>query len=197
MTETPAEQLLAGIASIQRQAVGAGPEVDALDLGREALALWGAYIAAPPVAQEPDKMTDRYAPVPVPRGDGRHDIGDEMRAAIVRRLTEEWSRDPDLSTEKVRQLAMWASASVRTLMHEVGALKDALTTAAPAPQEPPTIEIGDWVRWDNATIIGSVDGSIAMGIYNRPSSRARLVEVRGTRNGQPVIWRRPTTGDPR
>lgn len=67
---------------------------------------------------------DRWEPVPVPLGDGRHDIGDDVRAAIVRRLMDEWSRDPDLTPERVRQLAMWAGASVRALMHELGMLRD-------------------------------------------------------------------------
>jgi hypothetical protein len=69
-------------------------------------------------------MSDRWEPVPVPQGDGRHDIGDDVRAAIVNRLIEDWSRDRDLSQEKVRQLAMWAGASVRALLHELGTLRD-------------------------------------------------------------------------
>lgn len=70
-------------------------------------------------------MTDeRWQPVPVPQGDGRYDIGDEVRAAIVERLQSDWSHDPDLTPEKVRQLAMWAAASVRSLLHELGMLKD-------------------------------------------------------------------------
>jgi hypothetical protein len=73
---------------------------------------------------------ERWEPVPVPKGDGRHDIGDDVRAAIVQRLTEDWSRDPDLTPEKVRQLAMWAGASVRALLHELGTLRD-LTTDHP------------------------------------------------------------------
>ena len=64
---------------------------------------------------------DRWEPVPVPQGDGRHDIGDDVRAAIVQRLIDDWSRDPDLTPEKVRQLAMWAAASVRALLHDRGA----------------------------------------------------------------------------
>lgn len=67
---------------------------------------------------------DTWQPVPIPQGDGRHDIGDDVRAAIVRHLMDDWSRDPDLSPEKVRQLAMWAAASVRALLHELGALQD-------------------------------------------------------------------------
>jgi hypothetical protein len=67
---------------------------------------------------------DRWEPVPVPQGDGRHDIGDDVRAAIVQRLIDDWSRDPDLTPEKVRQLAMWAAASVRALLHELGTLRD-------------------------------------------------------------------------
>jgi len=67
---------------------------------------------------------DRFVPVPVPLGDGRHDIGDDVRAAIVHRLIEEWRHDPDLTPEKVRHLAMWAGASVRALLHELGTLRD-------------------------------------------------------------------------
>jgi hypothetical protein len=72
----------------------------------------------------PSASVERFQPVPVPRGDGRHDIGDDVRAAIVERLTSEWSRDPDLTPEKARQLAMWAAASVRALLHELGTLRD-------------------------------------------------------------------------
>ena len=75
-------------------------------------------------------MSERFQPVPVPRGDGRHDIGDDMRAAIVQRLIADWSGDPDLTPEKTRQLAMWAGASVRSLVHEMGTLRD----MAQAPQ---------------------------------------------------------------
>lgn len=67
---------------------------------------------------------DRWEPTPVPQGDGRHDIGDDVRAAIVHRLIDDWSRDPDLTPEKARQLAMWAGASVRALLHELGTLRD-------------------------------------------------------------------------
>lgn len=38
MSETAVERLLDGIASIQRQAVGDGPEARAIDAGREAIA---------------------------------------------------------------------------------------------------------------------------------------------------------------
>ncbi len=82
------------------------------------------------------ETNDRWEPTPVPKGDGRHDIGDEMRAAIVERLISDWSRDPDLSPEKVRQLAMWAGASVRALMHEIGTLRDSLTPSAGSPETP-------------------------------------------------------------
>ena len=79
---------------------------------------------------------ERWEPVPVPLGDGRHDIGDDMRAAIVKRLIEDWSRDRDLTPEKVRQLAMWAGASVRALFHELGTLRDlAGSPAIPIPLE--------------------------------------------------------------
>lgn len=67
---------------------------------------------------------ERWQPAPVPQGDGWHDIGDDARAAIVRRLMQDWSRDPDLTPEKVRQLAIWAGASVRALLHELGTLRD-------------------------------------------------------------------------
>ena len=50
-------------------------------------------------------------------------VGDDVRAAIVQRLIDDWSRDPDLTPEKVRQLAMWAAASVRALLHELGTLR--------------------------------------------------------------------------
>src|SRR6185369_5131977 len=36
----------------------------------------------------------------------------------------DWQHDPDLAPEKVRQLAMWAGASVRALLHELGTLRD-------------------------------------------------------------------------
>lgn len=65
-----------------------------------------------------------FEPTPVPLGDGRHDIGDTVRAAIANRLIEEWAGDRDLSPEKVRQMAMWAAASVRSLLHELGTLRD-------------------------------------------------------------------------
>lgn len=77
---------------------------------------------------------DRWEPVPVPLGDGRHDIGDDVRAAIVQRLTEDWSRDPDLTPEKARQLAMWAGASVRALLHELGTLRDLANEDALMPE---------------------------------------------------------------
>lgn len=82
-----------------------------------------------------DDPMDRYEPVPVPLSDGRHDIGDDVRAAIVRRLIEEWSRDPDLSPEKVRQLAMWAGASVRSLLHELGTLRDMGAVRGPGVEQ--------------------------------------------------------------
>lgn len=67
---------------------------------------------------------ERWQPTPVPLGDGRHDIGDDVRAAIVRRLTEDWDSVSDLPPAKVRQLAMWAGASIRALLHELGTLRD-------------------------------------------------------------------------
>jgi hypothetical protein len=79
---------------------------------------------------------DRFVPVPIPLGDGRHDIGDDVRAAIVSRLMDDWSHDPDLRPEKVRQLAMWAAASVRSLLHELGTLRDAVLPADASPVGP-------------------------------------------------------------
>lgn len=78
---------------------------------------------------------ERWTPMPVPLGDGRHDIGDDARAAIVRRLTEDFERDPDLTPEKARQLAQWAAASVRALLHELGTLRD-MDAADPRPVQP-------------------------------------------------------------
>ncbi len=76
------------------------------------------------MTDDPQENVERWQPTPIPQGDGRHDIGDDMRAAIVARLTEDWSRDPDLTPEKARQLAMWAAASVRSLFHELGSLRE-------------------------------------------------------------------------
>ena len=73
-------------------------------------------------------MSNDWTPSPVPllpadeHGRVPHDIGDDMRAAIVRRLIDDWSGDPDLSPEKARALAMWAGASVRALIYEIGVL---------------------------------------------------------------------------
>lgn len=53
----------------------------------------------------------------------RHDIGDDVRAAIVEKLLDDWSNDPDLTPEKARQLAMWAAASVRSLLYDLGVLR--------------------------------------------------------------------------
>ncbi len=69
-------------------------------------------------------MSEHYESVPVPFIDSRHDIGDDVRSAIVQRLMEEWRLDPDLTPKKVRELAMWAGASVRALLHELGTLRD-------------------------------------------------------------------------
>jgi hypothetical protein len=91
----------------------------------------------------PQDGAPRWEPVPVPQGDGRHDIGDDVRAAIVQRLMSDWSHDPDLTPAKVRQLAMWAGASVRALLHEIGTLRD-MTAAPPASLAPgaPRYRIG-------------------------------------------------------
>jgi hypothetical protein len=51
------------------------------------------------------------------------DIGDDVRAAIVEKLMDEWNGDPDLTPEKARQLAMWAAASVRSLLYDLGVLR--------------------------------------------------------------------------
>lgn len=80
-------------------------------------------------------MSECWQPIPIPQGDGRHDIGDDARAAIVERLTADWSRDPDLTPEKARQLAMWAAASVRSLLHELGTLKDMGALQPPAESQ--------------------------------------------------------------
>lgn len=77
-------------------------------------------------------MSELTNPVPIPQGDGRHDIGDAARVAIVNRLIDDWRGDPDLSEEKARQLAISAAASVRGLFCELGILRDMTiqTTAA-------------------------------------------------------------------
>jgi len=65
-----------------------------------------------------------WKPVPVPLGDPRHDIGDDARAAIALRLATEFTGQHGLSQEQARQLGMWAAASVRALLHELGILHD-------------------------------------------------------------------------
>jgi hypothetical protein len=70
-------------------------------------------------------MADRYEPVPVPLGDGRHDIGDDVRAAIFYRLHDDFTlAAPWLTAQQRKQLAMLAAASVRALLHELGTLRD-------------------------------------------------------------------------
>jgi hypothetical protein len=64
-----------------------------------------------------------WRPVPVPEGDPRHDIGDDARIAIVQRLQPILETD-GLSAERARQLAMFAAASVRALLYELGVLRD-------------------------------------------------------------------------
>ena len=71
-------------------------------------------------------MADDVTPYPVPRGDGRHDIGDDTRAAIYRRLVEEFGRVNGVTQGQAHHLAMLAAASVRSLLHELGTLRDAL-----------------------------------------------------------------------
>ena len=65
----------------------------------------------------------------------KHDIGDDIRAAIVRALMEQWQNEPDLSPERVRHLAMWGAAAVRALLYELGTLRDMTAPPAPSPQE--------------------------------------------------------------
>lgn len=68
-------------------------------------------------------MSDQ--PVPVPPGDGRHDIGDDVRAVIFHRLHDDFTlAAPWMTAEQRRQLAMLAAASVRALLHELGTLRD-------------------------------------------------------------------------
>ena len=70
-------------------------------------------------------MSERWEPAPVPRGDGRHDIGDETRAAIFHRLHDDFTlAAPWMTAEQRKQLAMLAAASVRALLHELGTLRD-------------------------------------------------------------------------
>jgi len=70
-------------------------------------------------------MEDRREPVPVPPGDGRHDIGDDTRATIFHRLHDDFTlAAPWATAEQRRHLAMLAAASVRALLHELGTLRD-------------------------------------------------------------------------
>lgn len=70
-------------------------------------------------------MPDRWEPVPIPKGDGRHDIGDDARAAIFHRLHDDFTlAAPWLTAEQRKHLAMLAAASVRALLHELGTLRD-------------------------------------------------------------------------
>src|SRR5690242_7541525 len=70
-------------------------------------------------------MADRFTPTPVPPGDGRHDIGDNTRAAIFHRLHDDFTlAAPWATAEQRRHLAMLAAASVRALLHELGTLRD-------------------------------------------------------------------------
>jgi hypothetical protein len=71
---------------------------------------------------------ERWEPTPVPLGDGRHDIGDDTRVAIVRRLREDFERT-GMQPEQARQLAMLAAACVRALLHELGVLSGGIGTA--------------------------------------------------------------------
>lgn len=121
---------------------------------------------------------ERWQPVPVPLGDGRHDIGDDMRAAIVQRLISDWSHDPDLTPEKARQLAMWAGASVRALLHELGMLRDLAS-------EMPEIREGDVVDLD--------------GFHLRPVLPGSMRVLRGNDGVRAIyrcVWRRASEPDP-
>jgi hypothetical protein len=78
---------------------------------------------------------ERWEPVPVPQGDGRHDIGDDVRVAIYHRLHDDFTRAaPWMTAEQRRQLAMLAAASVRALLHELGTLRDFAEPESPAAQ---------------------------------------------------------------
>lgn len=69
-------------------------------------------------------MADRFEPTPVPPGNGRHDIGDNTRAAIFHRLHDDFTlAAPWLTAEQRRHLAMLAAASTRALLHELGTLR--------------------------------------------------------------------------
>lgn len=75
---------------------------------------------------------DRWQPAPVPLGDGRHDIGDDTRAAIFHRLHDDFTlAAPWTTAEQRRQLAMLAAASVRALLHELGALREMESAGSP------------------------------------------------------------------
>lgn len=68
---------------------------------------------------------ERWQPTPIPAGDGRHDIGDDVRTAIFHRLHDDFTlAAPWMTAEQRRQLAMLAAASVRALLHELGTLRD-------------------------------------------------------------------------
>lgn len=72
-----------------------------------------------------DEPDERWQPMPVPLGDGRHDIGDDARAAIFHRLHDDFTlAAPWMTAEQRRRLAMFAAASVRALLHELGTLRD-------------------------------------------------------------------------
>jgi hypothetical protein len=82
-----------------------------------------------------EPQDDRWQPVPVPLGDGRHDVGDAVRAAIAQRLIEDFGRLPELTPQQVHHLALFAAASVRSLLHELGTLRDmSVLVAAPVPR---------------------------------------------------------------
>ncbi len=88
-----------------------------------------------------------WQPTPVPLGPdpSRHDIGDDTRVAIVRRLIEDFARGyPAVDEETRRQMAMLAAASVRALLAELSVLKEMgaaegtafLSSRAAGPQTP-------------------------------------------------------------
>lgn len=90
-----------------------------------------------------------YEPVPVPRGDGRHDIGDDTRTAIFHRLHDDFTlAAPWLTAEQRKHLAMLAAASVRALLHEIGTLRDlAGETPKKCEEFCPPEWTGHWRDW--------------------------------------------------
>lgn len=80
---------------------------------------------------------DRWEPTPVPLGDdpSKHDIGDDVRTAIVHRLIDDFALGhAEVPVETRRQMAMLAAASVRALMAELSVLR-----TMGAPSDPPSL----------------------------------------------------------